>query len=60
MLSGEPELDEALEHILSRWDASTRYLENGRRLIDKNLAECPLRSMAVTRKNVCFSTVRRH
>ncbi|TCZ47454.1 hypothetical protein EXY23_27550, partial [Roseicella aquatilis] len=36
---------------LNRWDALSRYIEDGRLSIDNNLAERQLRGIAVTRKN---------
>ena len=39
---------------LSRWDALTRYIEDGRLSIDNNLAERLLRGIAVSRKNFLF------
>jgi len=44
-------LGKALQYGLSRWDALTRYIEDGRFSIDNNLAERLLRGIAVTRKN---------
>jgi hypothetical protein len=43
-----------LQYGLSRWDALTRYIEDGRLSIDNNLAERLLRGTAVTRKNFLF------
>ncbi len=53
-LSGKSTLGKALQHALSRWDALTRYVEDGRLSIDNNLAERTLRGIAVTRKNYLF------
>jgi IS66 C-terminal element/Transposase IS66 family len=39
---------------LSRWDALSRYLADGRLSIDNNLAERLLRGIAVSRKNFLF------
>jgi transposase len=53
-LSGKAPLGKALQYALSRWDALTRYIEDGRLSIDNNLAERLLRGIAVTRKNFLF------
>ena len=53
-LSVKSALGKALQYALSRWDALTRYVEDGRLSIDNNLAERQLRGVAVTRKNFLF------
>jgi transposase len=53
-LSGKSTLGKALQYALNRWDALTRYVEDGRLSIDNNLAERLLRGIAVTRKNFLF------
>jgi transposase len=53
-LSGKTPLGKALQYGLSRWDALTRYIDDGRLSIDNNLAERLLRGIAVTRKNFLF------
>ena len=53
-LSGKTPLGKALQYALSRWDALTRYLEDGRLSIDNNLFERLLRGIAVSRKNFLF------
>lgn len=53
-LSGKAPLGKALQYALSRWDALTRYIEDGRLSIDNNLAERLLRGIAVSRKNFLF------
>lgn len=53
-LSGKTPLGKALQYALSRWDALTRYLEDGRLSIDNNLSERLLRGIAVSRKNFLF------
>jgi transposase len=53
-LSGKSTLGKALQYALSRWDALTRYLEDGKLSIDNNLAERQLRGIALTRKNFLF------
>ena len=53
-LSGKAPLGKAFQYTLSRRDALTRYVEDGRLSIDNNLAERLLRGIAVTRKNFLF------
>jgi transposase len=53
-LSGKAPLGKAFQYSLSRWDALTRYIEDGRLSIDNNLSERLLRGIAVTRKNFLF------
>jgi transposase len=53
-LSAKAPLGKALQYSLSRWDALTRYVEDGRLSIDNNLSERLLRGIAVTRKNFLF------
>ena len=53
-LSGKAPLGKAFQYSLSRWDALSRYVEDGRLSIDNNLAERLLRGIAVTRKNFLF------
>jgi transposase len=53
-LSGKSPLGKALQYSLSRWDALTRYAEDGRLSIDNNLSERLLRGIVVTRKNFLF------
>jgi transposase len=53
-LSGKTPLGKAIQYSLSRWDALTRYTDDGRLSIDNNLAERLLRGIAVSRKNFLF------
>jgi transposase len=53
-LSGKAPLGKAFQYSLSRWDALSRYIEDGRLSIDNNLAERLLRGIAITRKNFLF------
>jgi transposase len=53
-LSGKMPLGKALQYALSRWDALTRYVEDGRLSIDNNLSERLLRGIAISRKNFLF------
>jgi len=43
-----------LQYALGRWEALTRYAEDGRLAIDNNVAERLMRGIAVTRKNFLF------
>lgn len=53
-LSAKSTLGKALQYALGRWDALSRYVEDGRLSVDNNLAERLLRGIAVTRKNYLF------
>ena len=53
-LSAKAPLGKAFQYALSRWDALTRYVEDGRLSIDNNLSERLLRGVAVSRKNFLF------
>ena len=52
--SSKTALGKALQYALGRWEALTRYTDDGRLAIDNNLAERLLRGIAVTRKNFLF------
>ena len=52
--SSKTALGKALQYALARWEALTRYADDGRLAIDNNLAERLLRGIAVTRKNFLF------
>ena len=45
----------AIRYALSRWDALTRYIEDGHIEIDNNAAERSLRGVALGRKNYLFA-----
>ena len=53
-LSGKAPLGKAFQYSLSRWEALSRYVEDGRLSIDNNLSERLLRGIAITRKNFLF------
>ncbi len=53
-LSGKTPLGKAFQYSLSRWDALSRYVDDGRLSIDNNLSERLLRGIAITRKNFLF------
>lgn len=50
-LSAKSETSKAIRYMLDRWQALTRYLDDGRIEIDNNIAERALRTVAVGRKN---------
>ena len=52
--SGKTVLGKALQYALGRWEALTRYVDDGRLAIDNNVAERLLHGIAVTRKNFLF------
>ena len=52
--SGKTALGKALRYALARWEALTRYADDGRLAIDNNVAERLMRGIAVTRKNFLF------
>jgi transposase len=52
--SSKTALGKALQYALGRWEALTRYADDGQLAIDNNLAERLLRGIAVTRKNFLF------
>jgi hypothetical protein len=45
----------AIRYALTRWDALTRYVEDGHIEIDNNAAERSLRGVALGRKNYLFA-----
>ena len=53
-LSGKSPLGKAFQYALGRWEALSRYVEDGRLSIDNNFAERLLRGIAVSRKNFLF------
>jgi transposase len=54
-LSGKSDLAKAMRYNLSRWDALTRFLHDGRVEIDNNAAERSIRAIALGRKNYLFA-----
>jgi len=54
-LSGKAPLAGAIQYTLVRWEALTRYCEDGALEIDNNAAERALREIAVGRKNWLFA-----
>jgi transposase len=54
-LSQKSELAKAIRYATSRWEALTRYCNDGRIEIDNNAAERALRCVAVGRKNYLFA-----
>ena len=47
-------LGQAIDYTLSRWEALTRYVDDGRLEIDNNLCENAIRPTAVGKKNFLF------
>jgi hypothetical protein len=54
-LSRKSDTTAAIRYALSRWDALTRYIEDGHIEIDNNAAERSLRGVALGRKNYLFA-----
>jgi transposase len=54
-LSQKSELSKAIRYATSRWEALTRYCDDGRIEIDNNAAERALRCVALGRKNYLFA-----
>ena len=54
-LSRKSETTVAIRYALSRWNALTRYIEDGYIEIDNNAAERSLRGVALGRKNYLFA-----
>jgi len=54
-LSRKSDTTTAIRYALSRWDALTRYIEDGHIEIDNNAAERSLRGVALGRKNYLFA-----
>jgi transposase len=50
-LSAKSETTKAIRYMLERWQALTRYVDDGRIEIDNNIAERALRTVALGRKN---------
>jgi hypothetical protein len=53
-LSRKSETTVAIRYAVSRWDALTRYIEDGHIEIDNNAAERSLRGVALGRKITCL------
>jgi transposase len=51
---GNSKTAKAVDHALKRWDALTRYVEDGRYPIDNNPVENAIRPIALGRKNWLF------
>ena len=54
-VSGKSEMAKAIRHALTRWDALTLILRDGRVCIDNNAAERSMRPMTLGRKNWLFA-----
>src|SRR4030081_3087513 len=55
LLSTKNETAKAINYLLNRWEAFTRFLEDGRVCLTNNAAERALRGVAVGRKNWTFA-----
>ena len=54
-LSSKSRITKAIDYLLKRWDAFTRFLDDGRICISNNAAERSIRGIAVGRKNWTFA-----
>ena len=54
-LSRKSDTTAAIRYALSRWDALTRFVDDGRIEMDNNAAERSLRGVALGRKNYLFA-----
>lgn len=54
-LSKNSDTTKAINYIISRWDAFTRFVDDGRLCMSNNAAERELRAVAVGRKNWTFA-----
>jgi transposase len=54
-LSGKSDLAKTMRYTVSRWEALTRYIHDGRIEIDNNAAERSIRGIALGRKNYLFA-----
>jgi transposase len=54
-LSQNSDTTKAINYSLKRWDAFTRFLDDGRLCMSNNAAERELRAVAVGRKNWTFA-----
>ena len=54
-LSRHNDLAKAMDYILKRWDAFTRFLDDGRICLSNNAAERALRGIALGRKSWLFA-----
>ena len=54
-LSQKSDTTAAVKYALSRWEALTRYADDGRLEIDNNAAERALRAVALGRENYLFA-----
>ena len=54
-LSAKTDLAKAIRYALARWEALSRYIDDGRIEIDNNAAERAIRGVALGRKNWLFA-----
>ncbi len=52
--SESSQIGKAITYAYTRWDNMMRYLEDGRLLLDNNLAENEIRPVTLGRKNYLF------
>jgi len=52
--SGSSEIGKAVTYAYTRWDNMMHYLDDGRLLLDNNLAENEIRPITLGRKNYLF------
>lgn len=55
MLSAKSPLAMAIQYTVSRWDALTRYVGDGRIEVDNNAAERAIRALVLGRRNYLFA-----
>jgi transposase len=55
LLSSNNDTAKAINYLLNRWEAFTRFLDDGRVCLSNNAAERALRGVAVGRKNWTFA-----
>jgi Transposase IS66 family len=54
-LSRHAAVAKAMDYMLTRWEAFTRFLDDGRICLTNNAAECALRGLALGRKSWLFA-----
>ena len=55
LVSSKSEIAKAINYSLNRWEAFTRFLDDGRICLSNNAAERAIRCVAVGRKNWTFA-----
>ena len=54
-VSAKAKLGEAIRYALNRWDGLSRFLDDGRVVLDSNVVERSIRPLALNRKNALFA-----